>query len=201
MQFSAFSIVHQFAVAIKNDGPESSLPATQTMTIEPEAEAGAARAVAFTNLSLVMNSKQLVKLLVGGQTTDWTSGLARKVVKALVRRFKPNDFVSKIQLCQMLNQISMQKCEDAVALYEQLSKVSNQFNMVINNDDAIGVLMDAAPVEYQSGLDAEQRSKGDSIMIQHLADSMDQQWRSLYGNISSKQISRDNRNKIVLGAV
>ena len=59
-------------------------------------------AVAFTNLSLALNSEQLVILLVVGQTTDWPSGLVWKVIEALYRRFKPNDIVSKIKLCQML---------------------------------------------------------------------------------------------------
>ena len=55
-----------------------------------------------------------------------------------------------------VNQISMQKHEDPVTLFEQLAKVSNQFNTVIDKEDAIAILMDVAPLKYQSVLNAKQ---------------------------------------------
>ena len=136
---------------------------------------------AYANLSLALNSKQLVRILVAGQTTDWPSGLAWRVVQALHRRFKPTDIISKIELWRMLNQISMSRKEDLVTLFEQLSKIENQFSTTINKANAIAIVMDATPDEYQAILNTEQRAKGDEISLQDLAETMDQQWRSLYG--------------------
>ena len=137
--------------------------------------------VAYANLSLALNSEQLVRILVAGQTTAWPSGLAWRVVQALHQRFKPADIISKIELRRMLNQISMSHKEDPVTLFEQLSKIENQFSTTINKADAIAIVMDAAPDEYQAILNTEQRAKGDEITLQDLAETMDQQWRSLYG--------------------
>ena len=56
----------------------------------------------------------------------------------------------------MLNQISMSRKEDPVTLFEQLSKIENQFSMTVNKSDAITIVMDAAPYEYQAILNTEQ---------------------------------------------
>ena len=68
----------------------------------------------------------------------------------------------------MLNQISMNHMEDLVTLFEQLSKIENQFSTTINKADAITIVMDAAPDEYQAILNTEQRAKGDEITLQRL---------------------------------
>ena len=56
----------------------------------------------------------------------------------------------------MLNQISMSRKEDPVTLFEQLSKIENQFSTTVNKSDAIMIVMDAAPYEYQAILNTEQ---------------------------------------------
>ena len=150
--------------------------------------------VAYANLSLALNSKQLVRILVAGQTTAWPSGLAWQVVQALHRRFKPADIISKIKLWRMLNQISMSRKEDPVMLFEQLSKIENQFSMTVNKADAIAIVMDAAPDEYKAILNTEQQAKGDKITLQDLAESIDQQSRSLYGQRKTKLITGDDGN-------
>ena len=47
----------------------------------------------------------------------------------------------------MLNQISMSHKEDPVMLFEQLSKIENQFSTTVNKVDAIVIVMDATPDE------------------------------------------------------
>ena len=200
MRFTAFAIVHRFKAAISPEGAEEDLPATETTAITTGADGAAARAavrwnsVAYANLSLALNSEQLVRILVAGQTTAWPSGLAWRVVQALHRRFKPADIISKIELRRMLNQISMSRKEDPVTLFEQISKIENQFSTTINKADAIAIVMDAAPDEYQAILNTEQRAKGDDITLQDLADTMDQQWRSLYGQRKTKTITGNDGN-------
>ena len=56
----------------------------------------------------------------------------------------------------MLNQISMSHKEDPVMLFKQLSKIKNQFLMTVHKANAIAIVMDAAPDEYQAILNAEQ---------------------------------------------
>ena len=94
----------------------------------------------------------------------------------------------------MLNQISMSCKEDPVTLFEQLSKIENQFSTTINKADAIAIVMDAAPDEYQAILNTEQRAKGDEITLQDLAETTDQQWRSLYRQRRTKTITGNDGN-------
>ena len=200
MQFTAFAIVHRFKAAINLEGAEEDLPTTETTVIPAGADGGPARAavrrnsVAYANLSLALNSEQLVRILVAGQTTAWPSRLAWQVVQALHWRFKPADIISKIKLQHMLNQISMSRKEDPVTLFEQLSKIENQFSTTVNKADAIAIVMDAAPDEYQVILNTEQQAKGDEIILQDLAKTMDQQWRSLYGQCKMELITGDDGN-------
>ena len=203
----AFATVHRFASAVSKEGPEEDLPESEGSAIPAGNSGAAARAalhrnsVAFASLSLVLNSEQMVRLLINGQSEDWPSGLAWRVVEALHRQFKPDDIVSKIELRRMLNQISMTKKEDPSTLFEQLSKIENQFNTAIGKEDAIAIILDAAPAEYQSVLNAEQRAKGSNITLQDLADAMDQQWRSMYGKHTTRDLQGDDGNEIALGAI
>ena len=162
MRFTAFAIVHRFKAAINPEGAKGDLPTMETVVIPAGTDGAPARAavrrnsVAYANLSLALNSKQLVRILVAGQTTAWPSGLAWRVLQAMHRRFKPAKIISKIELQCMLNQIRMSRKEDPVTLFEQLSKIENQFSTTVNKADAIAIVMDAAPDEYQAILNREQ---------------------------------------------
>ena len=78
----AFATVHRFASAASKDGPEEDLPDSEDSAIPTGNSGAAARAalhhnsVAFANLSLALNSEQMVRLLINGQSEDWLSGLA-----------------------------------------------------------------------------------------------------------------------------
>ena len=104
MRFTAFAIVHCFKAAISPDSAKEDLPVTEATVIPAGTDGAPTRAavrrnsVAYANLSLALNSEQLVHILVVGQTTDWPSGLAWQVVQALHPRFKPADIISKIEL-------------------------------------------------------------------------------------------------------
>ena len=75
MRFTAFAIVHRFKAAIKPEGAKEDLPTMETVVIPAGTDGAPARAavrrnsVAYANLSLALNSKQLVRILVAGQTT------------------------------------------------------------------------------------------------------------------------------------
>ena len=82
MRFTGFAIVHQFKAAISPEGAEEDLPATEATVIPAGTDGAPTRAavrrnsVAYANLSLALNSEQLVRILVAGETTTWPSGLA-----------------------------------------------------------------------------------------------------------------------------
>ena len=92
MQFTAFAIIHRFKAAINPEGVEGDLPVMEATEIVAGADGAPARAavrrnsVAYANLSLALNSEQLVCILVAGQTTAWCGFLRVAVVSAAMLR-------------------------------------------------------------------------------------------------------------------
>ncbi|KAL7577787.1 hypothetical protein ACA910_010543 [Epithemia clementina (nom. ined.)] len=82
----------------------------------------------------------------------------------------------------------MTKKEDPTTLFKQILKIENQFNTTVVKEDAIAIILDASPSEYQPGLIAGQRAKGNALTIQDLAEAMDQHWRCVYGKQNTKTI-------------
>lgn len=97
----------------------------------------------------------------------------------------------------MLTNIKMKESDDPTKLFEQISIVENTYNDAtrkIDNDDIIVVVLDAAPVEYQSLLTSEQQQQGDLLIIKDLETNIDQHHRK------SKNGKKDNDedNKLML---
>ena len=75
----------------------------------------------------------------------------------------PEDTMTRVELHQVMNKISMKKGQEPAVLFEQISAVENRYNSVeqVSEEDLIAVILDAAPAEYHSVLTSEHRFKGD----------------------------------------
>ena len=67
-----------------------------------------------------------MNLVYKSMTKDWPSGLAHMVVKALFEKYRPQDTATRVELCQMLNKVSMKRHEDPAVLFESISKIENR---------------------------------------------------------------------------
>jgi hypothetical protein len=92
-------------------------------------------------------------------TKPWPDGLAYLIVVNLMKRYRPIDTMSKLEMRQKLIQIVIRKDSNPKFLFEKLASIQDQFlapELNFDEADLIAVVLDVAPVKYQSVLTAEQ---------------------------------------------
>jgi hypothetical protein len=104
-----------------------------------------------------------MSLVFKAMEENWPAGLAHKVVAVMFKKYQPRDTMTRVELCQRLNKVTMKRGEDPGATFEQLSAVKKMYNTStskIEEEDLIAVVIAAAPKDYQSVLTNE-NSGGD----------------------------------------
>jgi hypothetical protein len=138
-------------------------------------------------------------LVYKAKSTDWPGGLAHQVVSALLKKHQPQDTITRVELRQKLNKISMSNGEDPARLFEKISQIENRYNTAafsIDEADLIAVVLDAAPSQYQAVLTMEQRRLGAAIKLNDLEMTMNQHWRQL----RQEDKHDEDTNELTLGA-
>ena len=198
-RFLAYATVFMFRQALVIGG-ESKLPQTEDevldLTEEDDRKKELARkrnAVAMANLTMAFTGEETMGLIYDAQSQEWPAGLAHKVVKALMSKYQPEDTITRVELRQMLNGVTMKKDEDPATIFEQISAIKNRYNTStkkIDPEELIAVVLDVAPKEYKAVLTSEQRRKGTNLVIEDLSSVMNQLWRQMYGKNNNN--SNDN---------
>jgi len=81
--------------------------------------------------------------------------------------------------CQ-LNQVSMRKDEDPSTLFEQIAKIENQcVETLLDTEEVIAVILDAAPEVYHQVLTSEQLRHGGLLEIVDLEIAINQHWQQI----------------------
>ena len=115
--------------------------------------------VAMANLTLAMTTEGTMTLVYDAYSAEWPSGEAHKVVAALLKRYMPQDTMTKVELSTKLAQISMTKKQNSSTIFEQIASIRNKYSTpgtVIDTSELIAVVIKAAPKEYQSLIANEQ---------------------------------------------
>ena len=149
---------------------------------------------AMTNLTMAFTSEKTMGFIYKSMTVEWPGGTAFKVVEALMKKYKPQDTITRLELHQKLNKVSMKKGQDPSAIFEQLSSIKNQYNAPgkqIEEGDLIAVVLDAATAEYQPVLTSEQRLRGEHLTLEHLESAMNQHWRQVNHSKTTDEEDRD----------
>ena len=154
LRFLAYGCVWKFERALVIGG-ESTLPANWRVIIDEATEEGKEAAaaikrnnVAMANFTMAFGSEGLFGMIYKTKTTDWPSGLAHKVVAQLIKKYNPEDRMSRVELRTQLGKVSMKVTDDPNILFEQVSAIRNRFesaNHAIDEDELIAVVMDKAP--------------------------------------------------------
>jgi hypothetical protein len=127
MRFKAYVKVYKFAPALKICG-EANLPANDVTPFDIMTVTGRLQAVAK-------------------KRNDWPVGLAHLIVAAMLQRYMSQDTVTRVELRQMLNKVSMTPNNDPRVIFEQISTIKKRYKMVtqrIEIEDLIAVVLDAA---------------------------------------------------------
>ena len=110
-------------------------------------------------------------LWAASTNNEWPSGLAHIVVTGLMKRFRPLDTVSRVELRHKMNQVAMKKDKNPLTLFEQLSAIENQHRMPgmkVDEEEKIAIVIDAAPHEYQALISSKRSNKGGSLTLMDL---------------------------------
>jgi hypothetical protein len=97
-------------------------------------------------------------------TKECSDRLAYLIVINLMKRYRPIDTKPKVQMWQKLNHRNMQNYSNTTLLFGKLTSIQDQFlapGVKIDEADLIAMVLDIAPVEYQSVLtDVQSVRKG-----------------------------------------
>jgi hypothetical protein len=183
-RFRAYATVCRFSEALEK---QDAMPAKESDKIDESNEDGKKQAlakkrnaIAMANLSMAFTSEGAMGLVYKTMTMEWPSGLVYLVMEAMGEKYRPQDTITRVELRQKLNKVSMKKNQDPATLFEQISSIENQYNapgVKIDEGDMIAVVLDAASAEYQAVLTAEQRLRGDKLTLNDLETAMNQHWR------------------------
>jgi gag-polypeptide of LTR copia-type len=151
---------------------------------------------------MAFTTEGTMQLIYKAMTTKWPEGKASDIIKQLLKKYKPQDTITQVELTQKLNKITMKRNANPATLFERLSTIENQYNMPgkkIEEADLIAVVLDAAPAEYQSVLTAEQQRRGPDLSVADLEDAMNQRWRQTQIPRTGGKDKNDN-NEVSLAA-
>ena len=160
-KFKAFAGMKGFQKALK-ESAEVNLPTSKESEVEEGSNADKAcnrNLDAMTYLMMAFTTESNMTMIMRAQTDDWPSGLAWKVVKELLEKYKPNDNMARVEARMMLNNVSMKSDDDPSVLFEQISQIQNCFGLAartIEDGDLIATALAAAPSDYHSVLTTEQ---------------------------------------------
>ena len=167
VRFLAYSNVMKFKTALFRN--TSLLPESDSTSLDdsnPEQAllkiAKNKNAAAMAYLTMTFTSEMMMGLVYKSMTVDWPEGIAYLVVESLMKKYKPQDTITR-ELRQKLNKVSMKKGQDPSVIFDQIGSIEYQYNTPdkhIEESNLIAVVLDAATVEYQPVLTSEQRLCG-----------------------------------------
>jgi hypothetical protein len=92
-RFEAFAVVHKFEKAIKVNGPDSDLPASDSEAIDESTDDGKMKsaakkrnAIAMAHLLMAFTKEATMRLIYKAKSQAWPGGLAHEVVEGLFKK-------------------------------------------------------------------------------------------------------------------
>jgi Zinc knuckle len=187
-KFRAFGILSGFGDAIQEqmdpNMPESSDSSINVTTDEGrrQKQAKPQNDMALLSLTMAYSKEGIIGLINRSRTTEWPDGLAYLIVLGLMKKYRPLNTTSKVEMRQIMNRITMQKGSDPALLFEKLAMIEEKYmapGTKIDKTDLIAVVLDVALDKYQAVLTSEQSKRGDDLTLQDLEIIMNQHWRRL----------------------
>jgi hypothetical protein len=153
IRFRAFATAQKFIKAVSKD-KEVEMPGKEEDAATDTTANAAARSrndTAVYYLTLAFETPASMKFLFMGMTNpEWPSGLAHLIIKALLRKFKPEDATSGLEFIEELNKIRMSPNEDPSTLFTQVGMLQNRYGIYNTQPDhLIAVVISALPIELK----------------------------------------------------
>ena len=120
-------------------------------------------------------------------STDCPSGLVYLLVNELNRELNPSDRIVRVNLRKKLTELTMNKNEDMVQLFERIKTLKNQCSRImVPNEELIALVIEKTPQLYSGILAAEDRAQGTGLMIGNLEEVMKNQFQIYYSGENPK---------------
>ncbi len=130
VRYRAYAEVHDFARALVHD---TDMPADNSELIDETTPVGKLQKaavkrnkIAMANFTMAFTSEGTISLIYKAETTNWPDGLASLVTDALKAKYMPQDTVTRVELRQMLNKVSMKPNSNPAVIFEQISTIKNR---------------------------------------------------------------------------
>jgi hypothetical protein len=93
-----------------------------------------------------------------GITDTWPNGMAHLIVKALMKKFRPRDALSQLELYESVMQMQLGPGEDPTELFTQLADLENHFGVHhYPEQQVVAAIMRLIPPEYRAAVAPEMR--------------------------------------------
>ena len=132
VRFLAYSNVMKFKTALFRN--TSQLPESDSTSLDDSiAEqallkiAKTKNATAMAHLTMAFTSESTMGIVYKSMTVEWPEGIAYLVVESMMKKYKPQDTITRVELRQKLNKVSMKKGQDPSTIFEQICSIENQY--------------------------------------------------------------------------
>lgn len=176
--FMAFAVAAKIVKSVQSTGPHPDLPDSESEVLvagtdDKKIAAKEENQKAYSYLTMAFTSNKFIGLLMKARTTEWPNGLAWKVMEGFVKKFKPDDQVSGIEVQQKLDALRFKKKDDPEDFFKEIDVILNSTPKVdVKQEQLIALVMKNAPKMYLSVISAEQREKKDQLTLEILAEAM-----------------------------
>ena len=139
--------------------------------------------LAVANLTLALKNPKQLRLIYQAQSLEWPSGLAYKIINALIEKYQPKDSLTKVELAEELGELKMGNKEHPSVLFERISKIENKYwftGIQVDESDLIAKVLKIVPKDCKSIIMAERRHKGAKFDLDSLEDCMTDYWRQVH---------------------
>jgi hypothetical protein len=138
-----------------------------------------------------------MKFIYKGFTKDYPNGLAHLVIKALLKKFKPQDATSNLEFTQALMRIKMNPKDNPAILFTQISTLQNRFG-VYNTEEQqlLAIVRNALPTECKAVVAAERRQQAGVIAFDDVEECLEEQ---VYGYEAKKNVLTEDTGMFLSG--
>lgn len=184
-KFVAYAVMRQFGAAIQ-DKPESDLPAKEEVganETKANEEARKRNSLAMCSFTMAFQTESLLTMVYKAQTNNWPSGLAYLVVKALFKKYRPDDLMAEVELEAMLSEVGMSGKTDPSVMFEQIENIRNRFrktSVSISEARLMAAVIAGVPMEYRSVISSTQQVMKGKLTMESLEEALCDHWRVSY---------------------
>ena len=94
------------------------------------------------------------------------------IICALLKKFKPDDIMSKAEMKNDIRNIKMKENDNPITIFNQILAIELRYKVDIKLDEKLAIVLEVCPTKYLSVITSEQLNKGSSLMFEDIQEAM-----------------------------